>query len=44
MPVIDGYEATAILKENMSNSVIPFIPIAACTAYAFNYDIEKCYE
>ena len=44
MPVMDGYEATIRLKEKMDNKSIPYIPIAACTAYAFNYDVERCFE
>ena len=44
MPVMDGYEATTILKDKMNKEEIPKIPISACTAYAFNHDTKKCYE
>lgn len=41
MPVLDGYAATAIIKENKSWGNIPVI---ALTAYALSSDIEKCLQ
>ena len=40
MPVMDGYEATKIIKNDISERV-SLIPIIAMTAYASNADIKK---
>lgn len=37
MPVMDGYEATRVIKSSH-----PHIPIVAQTAYTFSEDREKC--
>ena len=37
MPVMDGYEATRVIK-----SLHPHIPIVAQTAYTYSEDREKC--
>lgn len=42
MPVMDGYEATGILKRNMAVNKIKTIPIIAITANALQKDKEKC--
>lgn len=42
MPVMDGFQASKILVDMMKNKLIPKIPIIACTAHAFDEDIEKC--
>ena len=42
MPVKDGYEASAELKEMMNRKILPFIPIVACTAYVIDYQATKC--
>ena len=42
MPVMDGWEATKILKEKMKNSEIKKIPIIACTAYCDEDNKKKC--
>ena len=42
MPVLNGIEATKILKELMQKSSIPWIPIVACTAYGGAKEIENC--
>ncbi|MGQ9620177.1 MAG: PAS domain-containing protein [Bacteroidales bacterium] len=39
MPVMDGYEATKIIKK-----LKPFVPVIAVTAYAMNEDREKSIE
>ena len=33
MPILNGIEATKILKKLMFENSIPYIPIIACTAY-----------
>ena len=33
MPILNGIEATKILKKLMFENNIPYIPIIACTAY-----------
>lgn len=42
MPVMDGYEATQHLVNQMNNHEIPYIPIIAQTANAVEGDKEKC--
>lgn len=42
MPVMDGYEATAIIRNHNSNVCNHAIPIIAMTAHAFKSDLEKC--
>jgi len=44
MPVMDGYQATQILKDKMMKNEIPLTPIVAITANKNEKDIEKCYE
>jgi len=39
MPVMDGYEATKIIKEEK-----PELPVIIQTAYSFNEEYEKCRE
>ena len=42
MPVMDGYEATRIIRQMSKNGLIPRIPIVALTANAVAGDREKC--
>ncbi len=42
MPIMDGYEATQLLRNKMRSQEIPFIPIVAQTANAIEGDKEKC--
>jgi CheY-like chemotaxis protein len=44
MPVMDGIQATKILKEEMKNGKLPAMPIVACTAFASQYHLDKCLE
>eukprot|EP01016_Furgasonia_blochmanni_P029533 TRINITY_DN309_c0_g2_i2.p1 TRINITY_DN309_c0_g2~~TRINITY_DN309_c0_g2_i2.p1 ORF type:complete len:985 (-),score=87.03 TRINITY_DN309_c0_g2_i2:39-2993(-) len=44
MPVMDGFEATKILRELMNKGELPEIPIVACTAYAFQNNFERCLD
>ena len=44
MPVMDGFEATVILKEMMKNGSIKDIPIVGCTAYCDKENINRCFE
>ena len=44
MPVMDGWEATKILKEKMKKSEIKNIPIIACTAYCDEENRKKCIQ
>ena len=43
LPILDGYAAAAIIRENESNG-IHHTPIIAMTAYALKGDKEKCLE
>lgn len=42
MPILNGIEATKILKRLMTEKKIPKIPIVACTAYGSAIEIENC--
>ena len=44
MPVMDGFEATRLIREMSKNDLIPKIPIVALTANAVLGDEEKCLE
>jgi len=44
MPIMDGYEATTILKEMMEKNEIKKTPIIALTANTGQRDMERCYE
>ena len=44
MPIMDGYEASQILRSMMRSNEIPNIPIIAFTANTSERDIERCYE
>ena len=44
MPVMDGWEATKILKEKMKNCEIQNIPIVANTAYSDEENRKKCIQ
>lgn len=41
MPVMDGFEATKLIREWEKTNSKPAVPIIALTAYAFAEDIEK---
>jgi len=43
MPIMDGYEATSIIRENKNNK-INTVPVIALTANALKGDREKCIE
>eukprot|EP01016_Furgasonia_blochmanni_P056695 TRINITY_DN9711_c0_g2_i4.p1 TRINITY_DN9711_c0_g2~~TRINITY_DN9711_c0_g2_i4.p1 ORF type:complete len:126 (+),score=2.73 TRINITY_DN9711_c0_g2_i4:79-456(+) len=42
MPVMDGLEATRILKGKMHFGEIPQMKVIACTAFAFQSELDKC--
>ena len=44
MPVMDGYEATRILKDRMCKGEIPNVPIVACTAFVQNGNRNEAKE
>ncbi len=44
MPVMDGYEATKLLKQMMAKGEISSIPIIACTAYAQEIEKSRCLD
>ncbi|MES2857332.1 MAG: CHASE3 domain-containing protein [Bdellovibrionota bacterium] len=44
MPVMDGYEATRLIREGRAGETNKLIPILATTANAIKGDIERCLE
>jgi len=44
MPILDGWEATKILKEKMGANELPLVPIIGCTAYVDEDNLNKCHE
>ena len=42
MPIMDGFEATSLLKNKMSSGALSYVPIVALTAYASNKVEEEC--
>jgi len=42
MPVMDGYQASKVLKELMENNEIMAIPIIGCTAFTAKNKLEEC--
>ncbi len=44
MPVIDGYEATQIIRKLETHNKLPHVPIIAFTANAMKGDDEKCLQ
>lgn len=42
MPIMDGWQATKILKNMMDKNEILNIPIIGLTAFTSRNDIEKC--
>jgi len=44
MPVMDGYEATAMIKAHESKNGLPATPIIALTGHALKNDREECLE
>ncbi|XOV81238.1 MAG: PAS domain S-box protein [Aestuariibacter sp.] len=44
MPVMDGYEASRVIRSSADNGVDAGIPIIAMTAHAMKGDAEKCYD
>jgi len=44
MPIMDGFKATAILKEKMRKNDLPSIPIYALSANDSEYDRERCMQ
>ncbi len=44
MPIMDGFEATKILRKFMEEEIIPKISIIATTANVFDEEIQKCFK
>ncbi len=44
MPVMDGYEASTVIKQKIHQKEFPPMIICAATAYAFNENIKKVYD
>ncbi len=44
MPVMNGYEATAKLKEMMRNGELPYRDIIGCTAFVMDKELQSCYN
>ncbi len=44
MPVMDGFEATRLIRENERSLKMEHVPIIAATGNAFKSDRKKCFE
>ena len=44
MPVMDGYEATSLIREFIDKNARPATPIIALTGHALKHDREKCLD
>ena len=44
MPIMDGYEATQIIRDNTSKVLWHSIPIVALTAHAMKHDKKSCLD
>lgn len=44
MPVMDGYEATRLIRSGRVEGVDPAVPIVALTAHAIKGEDDKCFE
>jgi len=44
MPVLDGYQATALIRDEATGVKNPKIPVVAMTARAMQGDREKCLQ
>jgi CheY-like chemotaxis protein len=42
MPVMDGFQATRMIREREKTQGSPDIPIIALTAHAMHGDLERC--
>ncbi len=40
MPVMNGFEATSILKSHMNREILPNAKIIACTAYTTMKELD----
>lgn len=44
MPVMDGYEATRLIRSGQVQGIDPAVPIVALTAHAIKGEDDKCFE
>ena len=44
MPVMNGFEATKVIKRYIKKGIIKPIKISACTAFSQERDLKACYD
>lgn len=44
MPIMNGFEATKVIKRYIHKGIVKPIQISACTAFSHEKDLKACYD